>query len=279
MGRSIALVLAAALAAVASSSAFAADLLPPPPPIAPPPIEFSGWYLRGDVGVAVNQLTDFRRTLAPFNALGGAAPTDVTLVYATLGDSAFGGAGVGYQFNSWLRTDLTGEFRAQAAFRDVETFFKFCPANFCMDAETAGLSTALFLANGYVDLGTWYGVTPYVGAGVGFAHHWFTTLTDISSGVPGSAGGVAADKTQTNFAWAAMGGLGYNVTPRLRLEFGYRYADMGRPHSNPIVCTSLPDCFFETKSFRATSHDIKLGFLYSLGEVAAPPLGPLVRKF
>ncbi|MBI3276059.1 MAG: porin family protein, partial [Methylocystis sp.] len=241
MGRSTALILAAAFAAAASPTAFAADLLPPPPPIeAPPPPEFGGWYLRGDVGVGINQLNDFRRTLAPFNGLGGPAPTDVVLNFASLGDSAFAGAGAGFQFNNWLRADVTGEFRTEATFRDTESVHAFCPTSICLDHETAGLATALFLANGFVDLGTWFDVTPFVGGGVGLAHHWFAALTDISAGFPGSAGGLAAATTRTNFAWAVMAGLDFNVTPRLKLELGWRFVDMGRVQSNPIVCTSIP---------------------------------------
>ena len=46
-------------AAVMSGSAFAADLLPPPAPMEPPPAmaaEFSGWYIRGDVGMGQNRV-------------------------------------------------------------------------------------------------------------------------------------------------------------------------------------------------------------------------------
>ena len=32
--------------------------------------------------------------------------------------------------------------------------------------------------NGYADLGTWSGVTPYVGAGVGFAYNKLSGFTD-----------------------------------------------------------------------------------------------------
>ena len=53
--RCVKILLVAGVAVIASIGAsLAADLrLPPPPPPVPEPIaEFSGWYLRGDVGVA-----------------------------------------------------------------------------------------------------------------------------------------------------------------------------------------------------------------------------------
>ncbi len=86
----------------------AADLLPPLPPIDPYVPSFSGWYLRGDVGVGINQISDARSTFDPFNSAGGAAPV-VTRVSTALGDPAIAGVGVGYQVNNWLRFDGTGE--------------------------------------------------------------------------------------------------------------------------------------------------------------------------
>jgi opacity protein-like surface antigen len=64
MGKRIALIFAAAVA-IGTGPAIAADLLPPPPPIEVPPVDFSGWYLRGDVGVGWTQLNDMRSTFAP----------------------------------------------------------------------------------------------------------------------------------------------------------------------------------------------------------------------
>jgi opacity protein-like surface antigen len=287
MGRLKALILTAGVAAAAAASpAFAADLLPPPPMLEPPPPapEFSGWYLRGDVGVAINEFDSFRPSLAPANANGGAAPA-IGVAFASIADSGIIDAGVGYQFNSWLRADLTGEYRTQANYRVGEVYTAFCAAGpVCLDSYNAGVSTALFMANGYVDLGTWYGLTPYVGAGLGAAFHKYSGLTDIGA-TPG-AWGVAADKSQTNFAWAVMAGVGYNVTPNLKLELGYRYIDMGKVSSNSIACVNdLGGCFYERHSYQSVAHDLRIGFRYLFGEgprvptaFMAPP-GPLVRKY
>ena len=278
MGRSKALILATLVATGASSAAFGADLLPPPPPLemAPPPMDFGGgWYLRGDVGVGANQLSDFRSTLAPVNAAGGGAPAIAT-AYTSIGDSALFGAGVGYQFNHWLRADVSGEYRTSAAYRAGETYTQSCPGDFCLDAYTSNNQTTLFLANGYFDLGTWRGVTPYVGAGIGAAFHTFGGISDLGIGQ-----GYSTDRSQTNFAWAVMGGLAFNVTPNLKIDLGYRYVDMGRLTSNPIACTQLSGCFFETQSYHSASHDVRLGFRYAFGGAPAymPAPGPLVSKY
>jgi opacity protein-like surface antigen len=285
MGRITALLLATGVVAVtAAGPAMAADLLPPPPPIEvpPPPVEMGGWYLRGDVGVGINELDEFRSTIQPRN-LGGNPPVDNFVTnFSEIGDSALIRGGVGYQFNSWLRADITGEYRTSASFHSGVSYFgPSCAVNFCMDDYHSSVSTALFMANGYVDLGTWFGVTPYVGAGIGGAFHKFGVLTDVGFGT-----GYATSKSTDNFAWAVMAGLGYNITPNLKLEAGYRYIDMGKVGSNPIFCGQLASCFLETQSFHLASHDLHIGFRYYLNGDAprmppafvAPP-GPLVRKY
>jgi hypothetical protein len=92
------------------------------------------------------------------------------------------------------------------------------------------------LANFYVDLGTFCQIgclTPYVGAGFGFAHTTVSGFTDTSTGfnsvtgATGSLGGYASTVSRTSFAWALMAGVGYKVNERLTLEAGYRYLSLG----------------------------------------------------
>lgn len=290
MGRIFALLFAAAIFAGANAGANAADLLPPPPPIEPPPpVDLGGWYLRGDVGVGATQISDWNYSLRPGidgvgNVVIPAGP--VWNTHRSIGDTAFAGAGVGYQFNSWVRFDLTGEYRIQSAYRATNFFaFPGC-GSACsgFDNYTANLGTALFLANGYVDLGTWYGLTPFIGAGVGAAFHNFSGLTDVGYGIANGGYGVAADTNTTNFAWQVTGGLGFAVTPNLRLEVAYRYLDMGKITSNAISCNAAP-CFGERHSFNVASNDVRIGFRYIIPSLtpvpmmAPPPMPPLVRKY
>jgi opacity protein-like surface antigen len=284
MGRSRALFTAAALVIGANTGAAAADLLPPAPMVAAPPpaAEYGGWYLRGDGGVGINQVSHLRSTFDPTVVV----PAPLFESYS-IGDSAFVGAGVGYQFNSWLRADVTGEYRTASNYRATQSYTNrwnnLCGGAVggrCHDLYNAQHRAAVFLANGYVDLGTWYGITPYVGGGVGFAVNFLENETDVGPETGGF--GYARNRTQTNFAWAAMAGLGYNVTQNLKLEVGYRYLDMGRITSNVIGCPS--NCAGERQSFDLASHDIRLGFRYALGgpslaPMMAPPPGPLIRKY
>lgn len=294
MGKSSALLLAAAIVAGAATAASAADLLPPPPMMEPlpPPVDFGGWYLRGDVGVGINQLSGLRSTFDNPLVVIPALAFD----QQSIGDSVIIGGGVGYQFNNWLRFDITGEYRTAANFRSTNSYTDIFSAQIpapspcggilgatprCFDLYHAQVRSAVFLANGYVDLGTWHGITPFVGAGVGLANHWFENFNDFGPQTGGF--GYARDTSRANFAWAVMAGLGYNVTPNLKLEASYRYLDMGRITSGQIFCRENPGCPRERQSFDIASHDIRLGFRYTLGggpaPILLPPPGPLVRKF
>ena len=106
MGTLKSLALAGAAVFVANTIAAAADLPPliqraPPMPVE----EFGGWYLRGDIGFSSEQLRTFHED--------GLIPAPLSVQNAS---SGFDGAGIfrlgiGYKFNSWLRADLTGEYR------------------------------------------------------------------------------------------------------------------------------------------------------------------------
>jgi opacity protein-like surface antigen len=203
----------------------------------------------------------------------------VNRVSTDIGDQAMAGVGVGYQVNNWFRGDVTGEYRTSAAYRSVNTYTAFCANNFCQDSYTANVASGVFLANAYFDLGTWYGVTPFVGAGIGGAIHKFSGMTDLGAG-----SGYSTGITTTNLAWAVMTGLDFNITPNLKMEIGYRYLDMGRITSNPIICEQVSGCFFEKQTFKLASNDIRIGFRYMFADFAppAPPVqyeAPLVRKY
>jgi opacity protein-like surface antigen len=268
-----AILIAGAFVVGTGNLASAADLLPlpPPPPLEAPPIPISGWYLRGDVGVGIASINNLSSSFAPGFVVGGDE-----FNAATLGDSTFLDLGAGYQFNNWFRADVTGEYRTSAHFSAIESYTSFCAFARCYDDYSASVGSAVGLANGYFDLGTWFGITPFVGGGVGFDYTTIAGLTDIGANSGGF--GFAPTRSTTNFAWAAMAGLSYSVTPNLKLEIGYRYLDLGDPGSGSIVCTNTPACGYEVQKFHMTSNDVRLGMRWIFAEV--PPLAPpLVTKY
>ena len=78
------------------------------------------------------------------------------------------GVGAGYRFGRWFRADVVGEYRSAAAFTGLERYRDArLPLGYGTDEYTASKRELAVLLNGYVDLGNWYGLTPFLGAGVG----------------------------------------------------------------------------------------------------------------
>jgi len=206
-------------------AAVAADLLPPPPAMEPPPppmVEFNGFYLRGDVGGGINA-TRPNLGISPdpiaAGVAGGSLSTAATNNFfnSSLSSSGFADVGVGYQFNSWFRADVTGEFRGGADLQSLEVLTDVATNQQYADFYRANLSSYIGMVNGYVDMGTWYGITPYVGAGIGVAYNKLNGLTDTGTAYPGNGGlypvgGYFSDGNKTSLAWSLMAGLSFNVT-------------------------------------------------------------------
>jgi opacity protein-like surface antigen len=263
--------------------AFAADMAIAPPPMsyAPPPVaDFGGWYLRGDIGFSNQSVNNIRNTNAALNA-------SVSSLQETTGFDTGGTyqLGAGYQFNSWFRVDVTGEYRGNTNFHglDLITFPNSGVTGFGSDVYSAQKSEWLFLANAYVDLGTWYCITPYIGAGIGTARVQIANFTD--SGVSSlSGGGVgpslvsAQTGSEWNFAWALHAGLAYKVTPNMTVELAYSYVNLGNGTTgvDSAFDGSVGGHVFKFNNI--TSNDVKLGVRWNLDSppVYAPP--PLVTK-
>ena len=261
--------------------AHSADLLPPlPPEPLPPPVEIGGgWYLRGDVGVGASDLGAITS-----NPAGAAVLTGYRIDQKSIDDTYFAGGGFGYQFSSFFHADITAEYRGGGHIAFLERYDGGGGKD-GLDSYKANLSSVVTMANGYVDLGTWYGVTPYVGGGVGAAFHRVGGFSDFGAGTAAGGYGISGGKQSTSFAWSAQAGLAYNVTQNVKLELGYRYMNLGHVKLGTISCYG--GC--ESTSFAVkdiTSHDVKLGMRWMLGGYSPPivadyqPMpGPLVRKY
>ena len=276
--RSVKSFIAAGAVTLLSQAAFAADMaIAPPPAYAPPVVEdFGGWYLRGDIGFS-NQRVDRLNNLLDRNN---------TSSVQTLNFSSAGifGLGVGYKVNNWFRADVTGEYRGNSSFfgTDRITYVGGVGA----DTYHATKNEWVVLANAYVDLGTWWCITPFIGAGVGGARVAINGFTDqninsnpIQPG-PALAGIAFGDNVaKWNFAWAAHAGLAYKVTPNFTVELAYRYLDMGDGLTGDLRAFDGTNNFNNPMTFKhITSHDLKLGVRWDLSspQVYAPP--PLMRK-
>ena len=274
--RSVKFLVAAGAATLMSSAAFAADMAIAPPPYAPPVVEdFGGWYLRGDIGFSNQRVSRLN------NVLDANATTSVqNLNFNTAG---IFGLGAGYRFNNWFRMDITGEYRGNSQFfgTDAITF----PGGFGTDTYHATKSEWVVLGNAYVDLGTWWCMTPFIGAGVGGARVSINGFTDqgIVTPVPGPGPALASlafgdNVSRWNFAWALHAGVAYRVTPNFTVELAYRYLDMGNGLTGDLRAFDGTNNINNPTTFRSiTSHDLKIGVRWDL---VNPPVyqEPLIRK-
>jgi opacity protein-like surface antigen len=240
MGRLRTFGVVAVLATLATAAA-AADMpgaSPPPPLQWHPPALFhldTGWYLRGDLGYSIGTIGSADAAAGFTNPTGN-----------KLGSGLSGGGGVGIKSN-WLRTDFTIDSMAP---------LKYNGSIAAPNDVTAKISAISALFNGYLDLGTWYHVTPYIGAGVGTA---YMHVTDYSSALaPPFSGG---SHGQWNFAWAGMLGAAYAVAPNTMIDVGYRYINYGD------VATAS-DSFGAMNFKNIAAHEVHVGVRWSFDDLA-----------
>lgn len=244
------------------SAASAADFLPPPPP--PEPC-CSGWYLRGDLGFSSQNVGSlYSNTYATnFYNIGGS----VINVDKGFDAAPFFGLGIGYAFNNWLRFDVTGEYRGNANFHGMD--IGVVGTSYFPDNYSGSKSEWTFLANGYVDLGTWYCITPFVGAGVGVSRNTISNFTDI--GVNVAADTYFDTASKWSFAWALYGGLAYKVSPNVTVELAYRYLDLGDATTGTGHAYDGSSTWAPFEFNHLTSSDIKLGVRFTCCELPPPP--------
>ncbi|MGP9818731.1 outer membrane protein [Salinarimonas sp. NSM] len=276
--RVAAAVVASALAVPALAPAHAADMgaadvgaadmgdLPPLPAIEPAPAApvGSGWYLRGDIFHATLRDPDVTATNGAVAAFPG----------ATVDGGVGFGLGAGYKANSWLRFDVTADHRGGL---DAEIFSGTPVAG---ARGTSTFSSTALLANAYLDLGTWHGFTPYVGAGVGWAWNSLDGLTVSGCPAPCAVAGVSlagldrAHETTGSFAYALTAGVSVDAGRSLSLDLNYRYVHLGEAATGFVGGTRIA-------ADALSAHEARIGLRWSFAEPApeTPHDSPLSRAF
>jgi opacity protein-like surface antigen len=228
-------------------------------------VEFgTGWYIRGDIGYANQSMP--------------AILPDLSTVSTDRVSSYTGGLGFGYKFNNWIRADLVGDYRqpnkatgptgTASCVTQITNNGLGVPQVTATDTCSAIGAGSVWrwdvLANAYVDLGTWYGWTPYVGVGAGMSftqaksnRHWY-----MSNGLPYqvSTDGFyfnwdsATQNLTEQFAWALMAGAAYQLTDSAFVDVGYRYVNLGK--------YSYLSSTGSRVSLRDDAHEFRVGIRY-----------------
>ena len=223
----------------------------------------SGWYVRGDFGgtqlLQASPATQGILSINPTSTFHSYAPGINFTPSHEIGYTA--SVGGGYAFNKWIRADAVFDFlqpihsssygkafACQNGYGPVVTLASGSTTAYptygtCNGIFQANLQSYSALVNGYIDLGTWYNVTPYVGAGVGLSFGHYQTSSsyfqadgssyDIQVTNPASAATYSLyfDRTLSgnyyNPAFALVGGVAIGIYDHVKLDVGYRYLDLG----------------------------------------------------
>lgn len=246
----------AALLAGVAGPALAADYIEEPIEV----VAVGGWYIRGYLGMS-NQFYDGLES----NLF------DIPFEYGWYDEGGFSsaplvGVGVGYEFNDYLRGDLTVEWRGKSEFHALDWLVAEDGDPITTNDYSADKSELVFMANGYYDFGDFYGITPYVGAGLGASYNTISHFRDVN--VINNGGGYADDNSEWNLAWALHAGLGFQATERMTIDFGYSFISLGDASTGTVHNydgVSFPEGANESIQFNDIySHDFKLGVRYSL---------------
>ena len=245
----------------------------------------TNWYVRGDIGVTFDDMPKVSLSsiavpppaspFAPISSFGDTSSTRTGFV---------GGLGVGYRFNDYLRFDGTWDYNTGPG--ENRSGVVVCPygltpvnnpatglaagylydtTNTCDGFLNVRQHNNTFLANAYIDPGTFSGITPYVGGGVGLnintvqgglnfyetanAQPYAADLTPFNVIPPipqtwvNAAGQAIAPQPAVLFApqiwnrsfsstayrvaWALTAGVGIQLTPSATLDINYRYLNGG----------------------------------------------------
>lgn len=218
--------------------------------------EFSGWYLRGDIGMTNQKVKSIDNALFD---------SSVQVLNKEFESGMLFGAGIGYQFNDWFRADVTGEYRGKTAFRGFDVY----PGG--ANDYFANKSEWLVMANAYVDLGTWWCITPFIGAGIGYSQNTISNFRDVNT--PNNGIAYAGDHSQWEMAWALHAGLAYKISKNFTAELSYRYVNLGDFQSGDIIAYNGTNNVNNPLVFKdVTSQDVRLSLRWALGASDYAPL-------
>ena len=266
--------MASAAAGLAVTAANAADLALAPIPV-PVVQEFSGWYLRGDIGMTNQQVNSLTNVVAPGTSVG--------TKFLQFDSAPMYSLGGGYSVQQLAARRRHRRISRQRPFprpagRPVRQHHpagrlqcqqvgvvvprqRLCRSRHLVVRDALHRRRHRHLAQYHFELRR-HRRHPGRLRNHPEHHLW-------------------RNASKWNLAWAAYAGLAYKVTPGLSLELTYRYVNLGTANTGPTnsfdgvtVVNGHPFNFGTI-----TSQDVMLGFRWNLGEPEPPVMAPpLIRK-
>lgn len=179
-------------------------------------------------------------------------------------DSAFGGSfAVGYDLqqnmNIPIRAEIEYALRSESKGKYSRPYDD--GSGLIKGSGSMNFKVQSVFLNIYYDIETGTKFTPYLGGGLGVA------IIDANGKLQLSQDDVvyldqSASNTETNFAFNLAAGVGYDVSDKLTMDLGYRYADFGEGKTGEIpVRTFLGNDSLAGKA-RIVAHEVLFGIRY-----------------
>jgi opacity protein-like surface antigen len=178
-------------------------------------------YFRIDTGYSWASSPQFKDDPAPAGACiicaaDGVTPTQIN----NINNTWLIGVGVGYRISDNFRSDIAYSYRGGAEIIGHDG------VNTAISTKIK--SNAVFL-NGYFDFPVKAkSITPYVGAGAGWANNQLGTVSYVPVGAILGTPTNLTGGTTNNFAWNAGFGVGIEISKGTIIDIGYRYVDLGK---------------------------------------------------
>ncbi len=243
----------------------------------------TGWYLRGNIGIAVTGDYFSSETSDPDNG---------ELANDSIGDSTFTwGLGAGYRLSNSTRIDFgyqhlgSGETQTRSSLDTLRSpctnsFAKFTSLDAngnqityvldgqtienCTDQDSSSYNLQSFMGNFYYDFDTpMWGVRPFLGAGLGLVRHQYTSVVNSTTCTPN-------DTEQCNPTDGGIADFGEEYVQEGESNNGTAYHFAGQIHAGFSV--ALGDDLYVDTSYTYTrmAEDALWGGTNGLGDAGAP---------
>lgn len=200
-----------------------------------------GVYVKVEGGYAMSQKENFKVD-APYNGWDGVNPADANFKAGNddfknrIGNSALFGFGVGYRINDMFRADLS--YHQRDNFKYAKTFAGVVDNSTAVAynyERTHNMKNKTLALNGYADLARVLNlahsfISPYAGVGLGVSWNTLRDAVTVRTATDFNTETFAPieSKTKTSFTWNVTVGSTFKVSRNFDVDFGYRFADLGR---------------------------------------------------
>ena len=131
--------------------------------------------------------------------------------------------GLGWRLSPYVRVEVEGTYRPSLNFGGQANFLR-TPGEQPVSARGHTLTA---LAVGWLDLGTYGRLRPFLGLGLGVSRNHMGAVRYDFPGLAQPAATITSGGSDSQTAWMASAGVSWPLSRRATLDVAYRYTDLG----------------------------------------------------